>query len=195
MKPLAKTCEEEQVCVLNAAALGTVDCSLVKQTLSDDEISTQSGGSRRSSLSLQSESSSPSNTDSVEELMLPGIPEEILSASSNSNSDLKALASTIAFHARFKFSGRVYQDVRNAFLAVDANGDGKLTPTEALAFCHHFDLSPATTSRFFKLLDHKETGLADWSSFLALYAPVFKKKTDSDFRRNSGKGRKWPAIQ
>merc|ERR1719498_1091733 len=114
--------------------------------------------------------------------MLPGTPEEISPASSqpcNSEiSELQALASVIADHAQSKFSGRVYQDVRNAFLAVDANGDGKLTPTEALAFCQHFDLSPATTSRFFTLLDPSETGLADWSSFLARYAPVFMKKTD-----------------
>jgi len=198
MKPVARRSEEEKVYMLNAAALSAVDCSLGKQTLSDDEISTQSGGSRRSSVSsLQSERSSPSPTESVEE-MLPGIPaEDILPACSqpgkSRTSELQALASLIAFHAQFKFSGRVYQDVRNAFLAVDANGDGKLTPTEALAFCKHFDLSPKTTASFLGLLDSDDTGLADWSSFLAAYAPVFQKKTD--FRLNAGMGRKWPAIQ
>merc|ERR1711869_96706 len=111
-------------------------------------------------------------------------------------SEVHELATLLADQAQSKFSGRVYQDVRNTFLAVDADGDGKLTPTEALAFCQHFDLSPKTASRFFTLLeqlDHSETGLADWSAFLAAYAPVFMKKTD--LKRNASVGRKWPAIQ
>jgi hypothetical protein len=207
MKPLAKRFEEEpvtEVFVLNAAAVKDhEDCSLEKETMSYDEISTQSGGSRRSSFSLASQSSSACLTESVEEMMLPGTPEEISPSSSQScksensgsiqGSELQALARIIADHAQSKFSGRVYQDVRNAFLAVDTNGDGKLTPTEALAFCQHFNLSPATTSRFFALLDHSETGLADWSSFLAQTASVFMKKTD--LKLNPGMGRKWPAIQ
>jgi len=217
MKPLAKRSDEEQVtevCVLNAAAMSLKDhedCSFMKGARKEsyDEISTQSGGSRpgsrRSSFSLASQSSSSCLTESVEEMTLPGTLEEIssqrsISASScqsckseSSGSELQALACVIADHAQAKFSGRVYQDVRNAFLAVDTNGDGKLTPTEALAFCQHFDLSPATTSRFFTLLDRSETGLADWSSFLAAYAPVFTKKTD--LQRNPDMGRKWPAIQ
>lgn len=207
MKPNAKRSEEEQVtevCVLNAAAMKDYeDCSFGKETLSCDEISTQSGGSRRSSFSLTSQSSSSCLAESIEEMMLPGTIEEVSPSSSQScksensgselQTELQALACVVADHAQSKFSGRVYQDVRNAFLAVDTNGDGKLTPTEALAFCQHFDLPPATTSRFFKLLDRSETGLADWSLFLAQYAPVFTKKTD--LQRNPGMGRKWPAIQ
>jgi len=207
MKPPSKRSEEEQVtevCILNAAALKRhEDCGVVKKTLSYDdidEISTQSGGSRSGSKSsVGSLSSSVCLSETSEEMMLPGTPEEMSPSSSpsckseNSGSELEALAGIIADQAQSKFSGRVYQDVRNAFLAVDANGDGKLTPTEALAFCQHFDLSPATTSRFFTSLDHGETGLADWSSFLARYAPVFMKKTD--LKRNPGEGRKWPAIQ
>merc|ERR1719321_2293923 len=83
------------------------------------------------------------------------------------STELHDLADEIAKRAKTKFSGRVYQDVRNAFLAVDTNGDGKLTQSEALAFCQHFDLSSEIASRLFTLLDHNETGLADWSSFLA----------------------------
>lgn len=192
---------------------------LSKQALSDDEISTQSGGSRRSSITSLSTTSSPDSlsrrtsvslTDSVissdsvpesfKEVMLPGSPEEISPASSrhnskdvcNVNSELHDLATLLADRAQSKFSGRVYQDVRNTFLAVDANGDGKLTPTEALAFCQHFDLSPTITSRFFTLLDHREAGLADWSTFLSHYASVFIKK--SDHRLNAGQLRR-PAIQ
>jgi len=189
-----------EVCVLNSAALSEhEDCSLVKKTQSYDEISTQSGDSRRSSSSLSFESSSSSSclTESMQEMLLPWTPETISPSSSQSckseTSELQALACVIADHAQSKFSGRVYQDVRNAFLAVDTNGDGKLTPTETTAFCQHFDLSPATTSRFSTLLDDSETGLADWSSFLARYAPVFLKKTD--LKRNADVGRKWPAIQ
>jgi hypothetical protein len=198
MKPRARRTEEEPACAK------LEDFKLMKQTFADDDVSTQSGGSRRSSTtSLQSfesverQCSSAPLTEPVEEMVLPGTPEEISPTSSRSctspSSDLQALANVIADHAQSKFSGRVYQDVRNAFLAVDANGDGKLTPTEALAFCQHFDLSAAVTSRFFTLLDDSETGLADWSSFLARYAPVFTKK--SDLRLNAGVGKKWPAIQ
>jgi hypothetical protein len=228
----SKRSEEEpatEVCILNAAAMKNYeDCSFVKKTLSDDELSTQSGSSRHSSkISLASQSSSacltksvermtppttpesveemtlpgtPDRTlESVEEMMLPGTPEEISPSSSQSckhenslHSELEALAIVIAKHAQSKFSGRVYQDVRNAFLAVDTNGDGKLTSGEALAFCQHFEMPPTTPSQLFKLLDPRETGLADWSSFLARYAPLFVKKTD--LRRNPGMGRKLPAI-
>lgn len=203
MKPRARRSEEEPVCMLERSNEDRNLMKPQKRILSDDEISTQSGGSRRSSRSLdsslESQCSSTYLTDTVEEMSLPGTlpgtPEEVSPSSSceSPNPELKALAGVIADHAQSKFSGRVYQDVRNAFLAVDANGDGKLTPTEALAFCQHFEMSAAVTSRFFTLLDRDETGLADWSAFLAQYAPVFTKKTD--FRLNAGMGKKWPAIQ
>jgi len=190
MKPGSRRSTQEKVCVLNADALTEVenlqDFSMSKMSLNDDEISTQSGGSR---------SRASSFAESMEELAsLPGSLEEIaMPSTSLRNSELDELAHVIADRAQSKFSGRVYQDVRNAFLSVDANGDGKLTAKEALAFCQHFDLSPKVTSRFFSLLDHHETGLANWSSFLATCAPVFNKKTD--FKLNAGAGRKWPAIQ
>jgi len=107
-------------------------------------------------------------------------------------SELDDLALVIADRAQSKFSGRVYQDVRNAFLAADVDADGKLNEMEAIAFCQHFDLSSEVASRFFTLLDRCETGSIDWSFFLAIYAPVFNKKTD--FQLNAGAGRKWPAI-
>jgi len=186
MKPGSRRSTQEQVCVLNADALIEIiqESGKSKMDVSDDEISTQSGGSRRSSLA-----------ESVEDLSwLPGSLEETsMHSSTPSKSELDELAIVIADRAQSKFSGRVYQDVRNAFLAVDANRDGKLTKTEALAFCQHFDLLPTVTARLFTLLDRHETGLLDWSLFLAKCAPVFNKKTDFQLRRSTG--RKWPAIQ
>lgn len=204
MKPGSKgSVTKEKVCVLNADA---VLLDLSKPAFCDDEISTQSGGSRRSSFSASGSSDCLSRPESFEEVMLPGSPEEISPASSGSSrndscsvmkykymsSEVHELATLLADQAQSKFSGRVYQDVRNAFLAVDANGDGKLTPTEALAFCQHFDLSATITSRFFTLLDQRETGLADWSTFLSQHAPVFMKK--NDHRLNAGQLKR-PAIQ
>jgi len=212
LKPGTKKVKEElitedQVYSLNTDAVMEMEnCCLSKQPVSDDAVSTlstQSGGSRCSSACLSKASSaflsrSASLTDSVEEIVLPGSVEETsmpsnLCKQTELHDRIHELATILADHAQSKFSGRVYQDVRNAFLALDANGDGKLTPSEALAFCQHFDLPPRTTSSFFALLDIHKTGLADWSSFLARYAPVFKKKTEHLL---NGKGRICrPAIQ
>jgi len=190
---------KEQVCMINAdAEIETRNCSMIKDhvlfpasklCVSDDDISTKSGGSRGS------------NSDSVEELFsLPGSVEDISMPSRipgkpelKSELSLREVAIMLAERAQSQFSGRVYQDVRNAFLAVDTDSDGKLTPAEAQAFCQHFGLPPAITSRFFSLLDRRETGLADWSSFLSMYAPVFNRM--GDFKRNASKGRKWPALR
>lgn len=92
--------------------------------------------------------------------------------------ELRQMALLISRRAASKYSGRVYQDVRNAFLAVDADADGKISPTEADAFGKHFNLSPEITKHFFSLLDPHQTGTANWSSFLAKFAPVFLEKTD-----------------
>jgi len=133
--------------------------------------------------------------ESVEEpSSLPGSIDEIpMPSKLPRRSELDDLALVIADCAQARFSGRVYQDVRNAFLAADVDADGKLNEMEAIAFCQHFDLSSEVASRFFTLLDRGETGSANWSSFMAKYAPVFNKKTD--FQLNAGAGRKWPAIQ
>lgn len=209
LKPGTKKFKEEQVSgdlvyFLNTdAAMEMDNCCLSRQPSEDaaSTLSTQSGSSRCSSVCL-SNASSPSSlaslSESVEELVLPGSVEEMslpsnICKQTELHDRLHELANLLAAHAKSKFSGRVYQDVRNAFVAVDANGDGKLTPSEALAFCQHFDLPPKTTSGFFALLDHHETGLADWSSFLARYAPVFMKKS---VHLLNGEGRICrPAIQ
>lgn len=205
MKPGARRStidsSEDKICVMNAEILTEVQLhSISKLSLKDvdDDISTQSGTSSPSSR----RSSKSSDASSVEELpshsqlipLLPGAIDDIsMSCTEPRKSELDEMAALIAESAQKKFSGRVYQDVRNAFLAVDANGDGKLNRTEAVAFCQHFDLSSEVASRFFTLVDRDETGLANWSSFLAKYAPVFNKKDDHRF--NAGVNRKWPALQ
>jgi Ca2+-binding EF-hand superfamily protein len=110
--------------------------------------------------------------------------------------ELYQMALLISRRAASKYSGRVHTDVRNAFLAVDTNGDGKLSLSEMEAFCRHFDLTPEIATRFFSLLDPYKDGQADWSSFLARYAPVFAKvPSNSQFRRNPSAGRSYPALQ
>lgn len=98
--------------------------------------------------------------------------------------ELRQMAHLISQRAASKYSGRVYQDVRSAFLAVDADANGKISPLEAKAFCKHFNLTPETSKHFFSLLDPHGTGMADWSSFLARFAPVFFENTD--WRLNPG---------
>lgn len=107
------------------------------------------------------------------------------------STELHQMALLISRRANSKFSGRVSTDVRNAFLAVDTNGDGKLTPAELAAFCGHFDLTTEVATRFFTLLDPDGVGVADWSSFLARYAPVFRENTK--FRLNPC-DRHYPAL-
>lgn len=194
LKPGTKKAKEEQITEDQVFALDADMAMEMKKycmVSSDDDISmlsTRSGSSRCSSVG---KASSSSFSESAEEMVLPWCIEDTSTPSNVSKQDelnerLHELATLIADRAQSMFSGRVYQDVRNAFLAVDANGEGKLTPSEALAFCQHFDLPPTTTSSFFALVDHCDTGLADWSSFLARYAPVFMKKTD---HRLNGEGR------
>lgn len=217
MKPAGRkdTSTEEKTRAVNADALIEVEeCSLSKsKTLSDDDISTQSGSSRcsssRSSKICLSEAveESPSLPGAIEEI---SIPSKVSSPPESSNdlpkkseldvfearkSELDVMVAVIAESARAKFSGRVYQDVRNAFLAVDINGDGRLQLSEAIAFCQHFDLSSEFASRFFTLLDRHETGLANWNVFLATYASVLYKKSRNWHQLNGAGRKKYPAIQ
>jgi len=189
MKPSASKSAEEKVA---ASALTEIkELCISKSHRDDDELSTECGDDECISR--------PSTCGSLSEFggewsVLPGAVEEISGPSTTQRkSELDELAMIIADAAQSKFSGRVYQDVRSAFVAADSNGDGKLTQTETLAFCQHFGLSSEVASRLFALLDRHETGLANWSSFLAKYAPIFNKKTDHQL--NAGPGRKWPAIQ
>jgi hypothetical protein len=176
-------CTKEKLCAIDADAMTEVEeCLISKPEAFRDDISTQSGGSRGSSrgsicLSLaESFEEVPSLPGSIDEVSVP--------SKSLSKSELDDLAAVIADRARSKFSGRAYHDVRSAFLAVDIDGDGKLNQMELIAFCRHFDLSSQVAVRFFNLLDRHDTGVVNWASFMAKYAPVFNKKTD--FQLNSG---------
>lgn len=189
----------------------------MKRRWSDDEISTNLGTSSCTG-SIEEVTSLPG---SVEELPLPSCTSSTTSsASCNSvfsddedfqvevkygidgqpqlrgklrlSTELHQMALLISRRAASKFTGRVSTDVRNAFLAVDTNGDGKLTPEELAAFCGHFDLTTEIATRFFALLDPDNTGVADWVSFLARYAPVFRQNTK--FRLNPCE-RFYPALQ
>jgi Ca2+-binding EF-hand superfamily protein len=163
----------------------------MKRRWSDDEISTQLGASS-STASIEEVTSLPG---SVEEVPMPSSTSSLSGGSAFSDeegdqieakpNETRKMSITRQLHqmallisrkagTSSKYSGRVSTDVRHAFLAVDTNSDGKLTPTEMAAFCRHFDLTSETATRLFSLLDPDETGRADWSSFLARYAPVFR---------------------
>lgn len=83
--------------------------------------------------------------------------------------ELKRIAKLIGQKADF-----TYRNVRNAFVAVDADGDGRLSASEVKLFCAHFGISESVASRFYALIAKDEYGNANWQKFMALYAPVFK---------------------
>jgi hypothetical protein len=193
MKPTSKKSTENQPSKFIADTLTEIEeCSISNMPLkavNEDDISTQMSSSRSSSsISMSSVDDLSSLPGSIEEISMP--------CTSALKSELDEFALVIADRARCRGSGRVYQDVRNAFLAVDGDGDGKLTQAETVAFCQSFDLtSPEMTSRFFTLLDIHKTGLASWSSFLAKHSPVFMKSQyrKEGYQLNAGV-RKVPAI-
>jgi len=192
----------------------------MKRRWSDDEISTNLGTSSCTGSESHPEEIT-SLPGSVEEIPLPSCTSSTTSRASCSSvlsddsdfqvevkygldgkpqvsgklrlhTELHQMALLISQRAASKFTGRVSSDVRNAFVAVDTNGDGKVTPAELAAFCEHFDLTTEIATRFFTLLDPDDTGVADWSSFFARYAPVFRENTK--FRLNPGV-RAYPALQ
>lgn len=193
MKPTSKKSTENQPSKFIADTLTEIEeCSISNmpwKAVNEDDISTQMSSSRSSSsISISSVDDLSSLPGSIEEISMP--------CTSALKSELDELALVIADRARARGSGRVYQDVRNAFLAVDGDGDGKLTHAETIAFCQSFNLSPEMTSRFFTLLDIHKTGLASWSSFLAKHSPVFMKSQYQKERYQLNAGvRKVPAIR
>eukprot|EP00746_Dinoflagellata_sp_MGD_P012383 gnl/MRDRNA2_/MRDRNA2_126399_c0_seq1.p1 gnl/MRDRNA2_/MRDRNA2_126399_c0~~gnl/MRDRNA2_/MRDRNA2_126399_c0_seq1.p1 ORF type:complete len:446 (+),score=72.04 gnl/MRDRNA2_/MRDRNA2_126399_c0_seq1:158-1339(+) len=70
-----------------------------------------------------------------------------------------------------------YMVVRNAFLALDANGDGKLSEKEVMAFCNHVQLPALLSAQFYTLMDKDEHGNADWRRFMATYGTYLKEPT------------------
>lgn len=83
--------------------------------------------------------------------------------------EFKRMARMIGEKAEFK-----YRTVRDAFVAVDANGDGKLDVHEITAFFKHFGLAEDVALHFFKLMDRDGSGDIDWKEFMAVFAPVFR---------------------
>jgi len=193
--------DDTKVHILNVdllAELGEHD--KMKRRWSDGGTSTRSGTSSSSAevtslpgsveeVSLPSCASSDSSpglpsTDLYDDEEDPKCRQEVAPTACSHRSRKNALhqmALLISHRAADKYlhhSGRVYQDVRNAFLAADSDSDGKLSPAEATAFCNYFDLSPEIATRLFSLLDPHESGAADWSTFLAKFAPVFREETN-----------------
>lgn len=88
--------------------------------------------------------------------------------------ELKRIAKQIGQKADF-----TYRVIRNAFVAVDSDGDGRLSASEVASFCTHFGISDSVASRFYKFMDKDERGNANWQKFMAVYAPVFKESQHS----------------
>lgn len=88
--------------------------------------------------------------------------------------EFKRLVRMIGEKAEFK-----YQSVRNAFLAVDTDGDGKLSMTEVSTFFQHFGFPASVASDFFTMMDRDGSGDVDWREFMAIFAPLFKQKEPS----------------
>jgi len=83
--------------------------------------------------------------------------------------ELKRIAKQIGQKTDF-----TYRVIRNAFVAVDSDGDGRLSASEVASFCAHFGISDSVASRLYKFMDKDERGNANWQKFMAVYAPVFK---------------------
>eukprot|EP00746_Dinoflagellata_sp_MGD_P095527 gnl/MRDRNA2_/MRDRNA2_38279_c0_seq1.p1 gnl/MRDRNA2_/MRDRNA2_38279_c0~~gnl/MRDRNA2_/MRDRNA2_38279_c0_seq1.p1 ORF type:complete len:250 (-),score=46.80 gnl/MRDRNA2_/MRDRNA2_38279_c0_seq1:344-1093(-) len=83
--------------------------------------------------------------------------------------ELKRIAKQVARKTDFS-----YRIIRNSFVAVDADGDGRLTSSEVESFCTHIGISASVAARFYALMDKDEFGNANWQKFMAVFAPVFK---------------------
>lgn len=85
------------------------------------------------------------------------------------HAELKRIAKQLNQKANFS-----YRVIRNAFLAMDSDGDGRLSASEVESFCGHFGISASVASRFYALMDKDELNNANWQKFMAVFAPVFK---------------------
>jgi hypothetical protein len=95
--------------------------------------------------------------------------ESLLNDPCYQQAELKRIAKQIGEKAGFS-----YRAIRNAFLALDEDGDGKLTAPEVESFCGHFGISASVAARFYALMEKDELKNANWQKFMAVYAPVFK---------------------
>lgn len=153
----------------------------IESALTDDEICPQDlvDTSRCSS----AESSSKASVHDYAEELSPYVSTTIRKV------EMDKLAIAIACAVQFKLqtcqhSGYkcvrlhpVQEYLRNVFLDLDFDRDGKLTRSESYAFCQHLNLPPEKGARFFNLMDGYKTGFVNWEAFLLKYAPLFNIKS------------------
>jgi len=157
---------EEPVYMLNASALADHDFEFSKcKTSRSNSRSTNGSDSTiypRSS-SKESATSLPGSVESDDEDQGLG------NDAWDHQAELKRIAKQIGQKGDFN-----YRVIRNAFLAVDADGDGRLSSSEVASFCNHFGMSASVASRFYASMEKDERGNANWQKFMAVFAPVFK---------------------
>lgn len=133
---------------------------------------------------LKSNSQSTNGSDSTidpgtpskhSEASLPGSVEsdEENESSRNNSCDQQAELKRIAKQIGHKTNSN-YRVIRNAFLAVDADRDGRLSSSEVASLCDHFGMSASAAFRFYASMEKDEHGNANWQKFMAVFAPVFK---------------------
>lgn len=75
-----------------------------------------------------------------------------------------------------------YQSVRNMFIAVDRDGDGKLSVKEVVHLFANFGLEAELAERFFGFMDKDGSGEVSLHEFMATFGPVMSEKRDHTFR-------------
>jgi hypothetical protein len=157
---------EEPVYMLNAGALAEHDFECVKGKISRSNSCLSGSTSDSRSPSKQSEVSLPGSVESDDE------DESLYHDPCYQQAELKRIAKQLGQKADFGKAS--YQVIRNVFLAVDIDGDGRLSASEVASFCNHFGMSESVASRFYAFMDKDEHGNASWQKFMAVFAPVFK---------------------
>lgn len=90
--------------------------------------------------------------------------------------EVQRIARMINEAARSRCAVDRYRPVRDAFLAVDGDGDGQISAVECVALFRHFGLCDELALRFHALMDRNGTGSMNWREFMAMFSTVFQKK-------------------
>jgi len=179
---LRKSCASGRIEPSKAPLIKLTPCTLAEHDVELNKVkvcrsnststptSTRSGVSSRS-CSKQSLPGSVESDDEDEEMspFSPAISRMSSKEVPPQQAELRRIAKLLGQKAVFN-----YREIRNAFLAVDANGDGRVTASEVASFCAHFAMSPEVASRLFSLMDKDDNGDANWQKFMSVFAPVFK---------------------